>query len=69
MNECGSIVVLSNLTIKGFDLVAKNFKEQSKINKVFAVFSVLASVHILTLHKKIERLSDEVKELKHPMGE
>lgn len=63
MNERSSIIAV------GFDLIAKNLKEQGKLNRRFVVFSMLSAAYILVLHKKIERLSDEVKELKQTMEE
>ena len=63
MNECPSIIAM------GFELVAKNLKEQGKLNRGFALVSLLTTTYILVLHKKIERLSDEVKELRQTMEE
>lgn len=63
MNEYNSMVGLA------LDLIAKNLREQSKLNRGFALVSILTTGYILVLHKKIERLSDEVKELKQTMEE
>lgn len=64
-----NVFLLSNLTTKGFEAVTRNMKEQAKLNRGFAAISLLATAYIVMLHKKIERLSDEVKELKQTMEE
>ena len=72
MNEvtlANNVVLLSSLTVNGFESVAKNLKEQQKLNRGFTLISMLATAYILMMHKKIERLSDEVKELKQTMEE
>lgn len=72
MNEVAlvnNITLLSSLTVKSFESVAKNLKEQQKLNRGFTLISILATAYIIMLHKKIEQLSDEVKELKQTMEE
>ena len=72
MNEttlATNVLLLSNLTTKGFEALSKNLKEQARLNRGFAVASLLSTIYILMMHKKIERLSDEVKELKQTMEE
>lgn len=71
MNECasGCVVTLANITSKGFESVARNFEVQAKYNRKVALFSAVATACIIMMYRKIERLSDEVKELKQPMEE
>ena len=72
MNEsvlANEMLLLSGLTTKGFEAVARSIKEQAKLNRGFVFMSLLTTIYIVTLHKKIEQLSDEVKELKQPMEE
>lgn len=72
MNEvalANTMALLSNLTTKGFESIAKNLKEQQKLNRGFTLFAVMTTAYILVMHKKIEQLSDEVKELKQTMEE
>lgn len=71
MNECGSgcVAVLASMTAKGFESVTKHLNEQMKYNRKVALFSLAATACIVLMYKKIERLSDEVKELKQTMGE
>ena len=72
MNEttlAANVLLLSNLTTKGFEALSKNLKEQARLNRGFVVASLLSTIYILMMHKKIERLSDEVKELKQTMEE
>ena len=64
-----NVLLLSNLTAKGFEAVSKSLKEQAKLNRGFVAVSLLSTIYILMMHKKIERLSDEVKELKQTMEE
>lgn len=72
MNEsvlANNVLLLSNLTTKGFEAVARSVKEQARFNRGFVFTSLLTSIYIVMLHKKIEQLSDEVKELKQTMEE
>lgn len=63
MNESGSVIAV------GFDVIAKNLREQRKFNRGVIVIALLTTAHILTLYKKIERLNKEVQELKQTRGE
>lgn len=67
MNECG--VVLTNLVAKGFELVTEHVRKQNKFNRNVALFSLLITAYAVSQHKMIERLNDEVRELKRKMEE
>ena len=71
MNEhcSGCVAVLANMTAKGFESVTKHLNEQLKYNRKVAVFSLVMTTCMVLMYKKIERLSDEVEELKQTMGE
>jgi len=63
MNEHGSVIAV------GFDVIAKNLREQRKFNRGVIVIAMLTTANILTLYKIIERLNNEVQELKQTRGE
>lgn len=63
MNESGSVIAV------GFDVIAKNLREQRKFNRGLVLMSLLTTACMLVMHKKIERLNNEVQELKQTRGE
>ena len=71
MNDCcsGCVAMLATTTAKGFESVTKHLNAQLKYNRKVAVFALSMLVCVGLMYKKIERLSDEVKELKQTMGE
>lgn len=58
-----------NSTTKGFELISKQLRDQGKFNRRFAICSLLAAGCLLVQHSKIQKLSDEVRELKRTRGE
>lgn len=66
MNEC---FVLSNMIARGFELVNKHVIKQNKFNRNVAFFSLLITAYAIMQHAQIEKLSDEVRELKRTMEE
>ena len=71
MNECmGScMAVLTNLTTKGFESMSRYITKQNKFNRKVAIFSLLITACVYVQQTKIEKLSDEVRELKRTRGE
>jgi hypothetical protein len=64
-----NVHLLTGMTTDCFTKIAASFKEQQRINRSVVLFSMFSTAYILVMHKKIERLSDEVKELKQTMEE
>jgi hypothetical protein len=62
-------MVLTDLVCKGFEVVGKHVHKQTKFNRNVAVFSLMITVYAMMQHAKIEKLSDEVRELKRAMEE
>lgn len=59
-----------------FKTIAKNLNEQSKFNKSVTTFTVVTMINlylhqatIRRVNKEIEKLREEVEELKHTKGE
>lgn len=72
MNECMSncmTALLANRVAKGFELVGKHLNRQKGFNSKIVVFSCVITVYAIMQHMKIDKLSDEVRELKQTRGE
>lgn len=71
MNECvnGCVTMLAELTSKGFETISRHLDKQAKFNRKVGLFSLVITVYTMMLHKQMEKLSDEVEELKQTRGE
>ena len=70
MNGCiDSMVKLTCITMKGFENVGRQLIKQNKFNRKVAIVSLLTIACIYVQQIRIEKLSDEVRELKRTMEE
>lgn len=71
MNDCmnSCISMLAEITSKGFDVVGRKFSKQASFNRKVGLFSLVITAYVIMLHKQMEKLSDEVEELKQTRGE
>lgn len=71
MNDCmnSCVTLLAEITTKGFDVVSREFGKQAKFNRKVGLFSLVITAYVIMLHKQMEKLSDEVEELKQTRGE
>lgn len=53
-----------NSSHKAIQCIGKALKQQSQINRSFVIFSLATTYTILVQNKQIEKLSNEIKELK-----
>ena len=63
------VAMATDLIAKGFEVVERHVIKQNKFNRNVTIFSLLITVYAMMQHKKIEKLSDEVRELKRSMEE
>lgn len=54
---------------KAIQCMGKALKQQAQINRSFVIFSLATTYAILAQNKKIEKLSNEIEELKQVEGE
>lgn len=71
MCECGFnyLMELKDNVTHGFCTVNKLFKQQNKFNRNTIIASLAMLGCVVILNKKIEKLSDELEELKQTRGE